>query len=75
MEGAGIEEGILGRREARSQYIEAGGGEVERKFDMHMKARTVIDSGSQATDPCPFKNLKLAVFRGLIQSVSHQRSY
>jgi hypothetical protein len=25
--------------------------EVERKLDMHMKVRTVIDSGSQATDP------------------------
>jgi len=62
MEGTGIEEGILGRREAKSQYIEAGGGEVERKLDMHMKVGTVIDSGNQVTDPCPFKNLKLAVF-------------
>lgn len=50
MEGAGIEEGMLGRREAESPCIEAGGGEVERKLDMHMKVGTVIDSGSQATD-------------------------
>ena len=73
MEGTGIEEGISGRREAKSQCIEVGEGEVERKLDMHMKVGTVIDSGNQATDP-PFKNLKLAV-RGLMQSVSHQRSY
>ena len=37
MEGAGIEEGMLGRREAEFQCIEVGGGEVERKLDMHMK--------------------------------------
>ena len=74
MEGTGIEEGISGRREAKSQCIEVGEGEVERKLDMHMKVGTVIDSGNQATYPCSFKNLKLAVW-GLMQSVSHQRSY
>lgn len=48
MEGAGIEEGMLGRREAEFLCIKVGGGEVERKLDVHMKVGTVIDS--QATD-------------------------
>jgi len=67
MEGAGIEEGMLGRREAESQCIELGGGEVERKLDMHMTVWTVIDSGNQATDPSPFKNLKLGMMRNAIR--------